>query len=340
MNTTNIHELRKDPLLGRWVAVLDRPKAPGDYSFPADTDHEENCALCAGREKETLGEILSIPRAGDSARSWWTRVIPHFTPVFRVEGDLGRRGDGMYDKMNSVGANEIIIESPDHAVRPEDMGLDQMMRVIKTYRNRMADLERDARLRYTFIYKNSGTEAGAVYSHPVSYLASTPVIPKRVKEELDGAKQYFAYKERCIFCDMIREEMRAESRIVMETRHFLAFCPYASKFPFESWIVPKRHNCAFQDITAEELEDMSFILSTMLQKLRKCFDGISFNYFIHSAPNRIPRKDHWHTLGEDFHWHLEIMPRLLRTTGFEWGSGFYILPTSPEYAAQYLREVK
>ncbi len=246
----------------------------------------------------------------------------------------------MYDKMNSVGASEIIIESPDHAVRPEDMGLDQMMRVIKTYKDRMADLERDARLRYTFIYKNSGSEAGAVYSHPVSYLASTPIIPKRVKEELDGAKQYFAYKERCIFCDMIREEIRTGSRIVLETRHFIAFCPYASKFPFETWIIPKRHHCAFQDITAEEIEDMSFILSTSLQKLRQCFDGLSFNYFIHSAPNRIPRKDHWHTLGEDFHWHLEIMPRLLRTSGFEWGSGCYVLPTSPEYAAQYLREVK
>jgi UDPglucose--hexose-1-phosphate uridylyltransferase len=160
-----------------------------------------------------------------------------------------------------------------------------------------------------------------------------------VKEELDGAKQYFAYKERCIFCDLIREELRVGSRVIIETRNFVAFCPYASKFPFESWIMPKRHSCAFQDISTDEIEDMALMLSSVLKKLRASFDGVSFNYFIHSAPNRIPRKNHWHTLGEDFHWHLEIMPRLLRTSGFEWGSGFYILPTSPEKAAQYLKEV-
>ncbi len=341
MKKTDLHELRKDPLLGRWVAVLSRSKAPSEYILPSDEDIEHDCILCTGRENETPSEIMSVPRLNtdQTKRGWWTRVIPNINPVFQVEGDLGRRGEGMYDKMNSVGANEVIIESPDHSARPEDMGLDQMARVITTYRDRMSDLEKDARLRYTLIYKNSGKEAGAVFSHPVSHIASTPVIPKRVKEELDGAKQYFSYKERCIFCDIVREELRIGNRVIIETRNFVVFCPYASKFPFESWIVPKRHNCAFQDIKADEIEDLALILSSLLKKMRAAFNGLSYNYFIHSAPNRIPRKNHWHTLGEDFHWHLEIMPRLLRTSGFEWGSGFYILPTSPENAAKYLREV-
>jgi UDPglucose--hexose-1-phosphate uridylyltransferase len=338
MEKTDLHELRKDPLLGRWVAVLSRPKAPSDYVVSPETDNEISCILCAGREKETSVEIMSLPD-GNGSKVWSTRVIPNFTPVFRIEGELCRRGDGMYDKMNGIGANEIIIESPEHSVRPEDKGLDQMIKVIRTYRDRMIDLEKDPRLRYTLIYKNSGTEAGAVFSHPLSHLASTPVIPKRVKEELDGAKEYFAYKERCIFCDIIREELRIGSRVILETRHFISFCPYASKFPFESWLVPKRHRCAFQDINTEEIEDMALILSSVLKKLRAIFPGLAFNYFIHSAPNRIPRKDHWHTLGEDFHWHMEIMPRLLRTSGFEWGSGFYVLPTSPEDASKYFREV-
>jgi UDPglucose--hexose-1-phosphate uridylyltransferase len=338
MEKTDLHELRRDPLLGRWVAVLSRPKAPSDYVISPVADNEGSCILCAGREKETSVEIMSLP-GGNESKTWATRVIPNFTPVFRVEGELNRRGDGMYDKMNGIGANEIIIESPEHSVRPEDKGLDQMIKVIRTYRDRMIDLEKDARLRYTLIYKNSGKEAGAVFSHPLSHLASTPVIPKRVKEELDGAKEYFAYKERCIFCDIVREELRVGSRVILETRHFISFCPYASKFPFESWIVPKRHRCAFQDIDREEIEDMALILSSILKKLRVTFPGLAFNYFIHSAPNRIPRKDHWHTLGEDFHWHMEIMPRLLRTSGFEWGSGLYILPTSPEDASKYLREV-
>ncbi|MEW6109647.1 MAG: HIT domain-containing protein [Nitrospirota bacterium] len=341
MKKTDLHELRKDPLLGRWVAVLNQSKSPAEYVIPSDEEDEKECMLCAGREDETPPEIMSVEKLNPSksAREWWTRVIPNFTPIFKVEGDLCRRGEGMYDKMNSVGANEIIVESPEHSAKPEDMGLDQMVRVLMTYRERMSDLEKDPRLRYTLIYKNSGKEAGAVFSHPVSNIASTPVIPKRVKEELDGAKQYFAYKERCIFCDIIREELRVGSRVILETKSFVAFCPYASKFPFESWIVPKRHNCAFQDIKTEEIEDMALILSSVLKKIRAAFDGLAFNYFIHSAPNRIPRKNHWHTLGEDFHWHLEIMPRLLRTSGFEWGSGFYILPTSPESAAKYLKEV-
>jgi UDPglucose--hexose-1-phosphate uridylyltransferase len=342
MQKTGDHELRKDPLLGRWIAVLNEPKSPPDYgASPSEKEAEDSCALCAGREEETGREIMSIPRDRRSgeASGWWTRVIPNFHPIFQVEGDLGRRGEGMYDRMGSIGANEIIVESPDHSLPPEDLGLEQMARVLMTYRERMTDLEKDPRLRYTLIYKNSGGEAGATFSHPVSHLASTPVIPKRVKEELDGAKEYYVYKERCIFCDIAREELKVGTRIITETKHFVNFCPYASKFPFESWVVPKRHHCAYQDITAEEIDDLAIILSSALKKLRSAFNGLSFNYFIHSAPNRIPRKNHWHTLGEDFHWHLEIMPRLLKTSGFEWGSGFYILPTSPEDAAKYLREV-
>lgn len=340
MQKTDLHELRKDPLLGRWVAVLNQSKSPSEYVFPDEENTEKDCLFCAGREMELPPEIMSIPNPnpGEHSHKWWTRVIPNLSPIFRIEGELERKGEGMYDKMNSIGANEIIVESPYHSVKPEDVGLDQMARVLMTYKERISDLEKDPRLRYTLIYKNSGISAGALYSHPMSLLASTPVIPKRVKEELDGAKQYFAYKERCIFCDLIREELRFGSRVIIETRNFVAFCPYASKFPFESWIIPKRHNCAFQDVTTDEIEDMALILSSVLKKLRHIFDSVPFNYFIHSAPNRIPRKNHWHTLGEDFHWHLEIMPRLLRTSGFEWGSGLYILPTSPENAAKYLRE--
>ena len=340
MQKTDLHELRKDPLLGRWVAVLNQSKSPSEYVFPTEENTEKDCLFCAGREMELSPEIMSIqnPNPAEPSKKWWTRVIPNLSPIFRVEGELGRRGEGMYDKMNSIGASEIIVESPYHSVKPEDMGLDQMARVLMTYKERISDLEKDPRLRYTLIYKNSGISAGSMYSHPVSHLASTPVIPRRVKEELDGAKQYFAYKERCIFCDLIREELRFGSRVIIETKGFVAFCPYASKFPFESWIIPKRHNCAFQDVRADEIEDMALILSSVLKKLRHIFDSVPFNYFIHSAPNRIPRKNHWHTLGEDFHWHLEIMPRLLRTSGFEWGSGLYILPTSPENAAKYLRE--
>jgi len=337
-----MHELRKDMLLGRWVAVLSESLTPSEYILPPDdTQRETNCVLCPGREQETPPEITSIRKPGSSADrpDWWVRALPSFKPIFQIEGDLGRRGIGLYDKMNGIGANEIFIESPEHNLRPEDMGLEQMIRVITLYRTRLADLEKDSRLRYILIYKDAGKCAGQIFSHPVSYLMATPVIPKVVKDELDNAKQYFAYKERCIFCDIISEELRTGERIIFETKNFIAFCPYAAQFPFESWILPKRHSCAFQEITNEEIEDMGLILMTILKKLRQVFHDPPFNYFIHTAPNMVPRRNHWHTLGEDYHWHIEIIPRIIRTSGFEWGSGFYILPTSPENAAKYLREV-
>lgn len=334
-----MHELRKDILLGRWVEVLSDSLGPSDYAIPAnETPAEENCVLCPGREHEIPPEISSI-RSPSSGR-WWVRAIPSFKPMFQIEGDLGRRGVGIYDRMNNIGANEILIESPEHAVRPEDMGIDQMVRVIRLYRDRCADLQRDTRIRYVLIYKNSGKAAGETLTHPVAWLMATPVIPKTVKDELDNAKQYFAYKERCVFCDIITEELKTGDRVIIESRSFIAFCPYAAQFPFEAWIIPKRHSCAFHEIVQEEVEDMGYILMTVLKKLRSIFrHPPPFNYFIHTAPNMVPRRNHWHTLGEDYHWHLEIIPRLITTSGFEWGSGFYILPTSPEHAAKYLREV-
>lgn len=329
-----MHELRKDPLLSRWVAVMNDSRTPDDYEIcPEDTD-KASCVLCSGREKETPPEI----DASREGNKWWARVIPNLTPILRVEGDLGRRGLGMYDKMNSVGANEIIVDSPEHNKMPEDMGAEQVLRIIRIYRNRVADLERDNRLRYILIFKNSGKGAGALYSHPHSEVMATPIIPKLIKEELDGAKQYYAYKERCIFCDIMREELTVAKRVIFETRDFVAFCPFAPKFSFEFWIMPKKHNCAFQDTGEDEMRDLSLMLSTVLKKMRRVLRDSPYNYVIHTAPNRIPRRNHWHTLGDDFHWHLEIMPRLLRTSGFEWGSDFYVLTTSPEDAAKYLRE--
>ncbi len=333
-----MHELRKDILLGRWVEVLSDSLSPSDYVLPSDNmPAEDSCALCPGREQEIPPEISSIRMPGSNR--WSVRAIPSLSPMFQIEGDLGRRGVGIYDRMNNIGANEILIESPEHRVRPEDMGFDQMVRVIKLYQDRTADLEKDSRLRYILIYKDSGKNAGGILSHPVSFLMATPVIPKTVKDELDNAKQYFAYKERCVFCDIINEELRLGERVILESRNFIAFCPYAAQFPFEVWIIPKRHSCAFHEILPEEVEDMGHILMSVLKKLRKIFYDPPFNYFIHTAPNMVPRRNHWHTLGEDYHWHLEIMPRLITTSGFEWGSGFYILPTSPENAAKYLREV-
>ena len=335
-----MHELRKDPLMNRWIAVLSDSMPPGEYHLQEEEAKESGCVLCSGREKETPPEITAIRGNGSNPNEpgWLARVIPSFKPILHVEGDLGRRGIGMYDRMNSIGANEIIIETPEHNKADGDVGFEQMIRAVSLYKERINDLEKDLRLRYVLIYKNSGRDAGAVYSHPHSQIIATPIIPRRIKEELDGAKQYYSYKERCIFCDIIREELRYGQRVIFETKKFIAFCPYAQSSSFEFCIIPKRHSCAFQEINSEEMEDLALMLSAMLKKLGTILKNPPYNYIIHTVPNMIPRRNHWHTLGEDFHWHIEVMPRLTRASGFEWGSGFYVVTTSPEDAAKYLRE--
>jgi UDPglucose--hexose-1-phosphate uridylyltransferase len=337
--------LRKDPLVGRWIIIsTERPKKPEEYHTeePEDDVTPAECPFCGGNEAKTPHEIASFraEKSKPDSPGWWVRVIPSKFPVLHVEGGLDREGSGIYDWMNGVGAHEIIVETPEHARRLEELPESQVEKVLWAYRDRILDLERDERLRYVLVLKNQGISAGSILNHTHSQIIATPIIPKRVKEKLDGAKSYYDYKERCIFCDMVRQELADAVRVVEESRHFLVFTPFAARFPFETWIYPKKHSCAYADITKEEMMDFGRTLRGTLARLSKVLDNAPYNYILYTAPNRVPRHGHWHTLSEDFHWHLEIMPRLTRVAGFEWGSGFYINPTSPEDAARYLRDVK
>jgi UDPglucose--hexose-1-phosphate uridylyltransferase len=175
-------------------------------------------------------------------------------------------------------------------------------------------------------------------NHTHSQIIATPIMPKLVKEKLDGAKSYYDYKERCIFCDMIRQELAESVRIIEETRHFVAFTPFAPRFPFEVWLYPKRHGCTFVEISKEEIMDLARTLRHALKRIGAVLNDPPYNYILYTAPNRVPRSGYWHTLSSDFHWHIEIHPRVMQVAGFERGSGFYINPTPPEDAAKYLRD--
>ena len=337
-----MNELRKDPLLNKWVAVLSDSKPPEYYlkkinsNCDSPVKEEESCILCQGREHETPEELFSI--RDNPYQFWHTRVIPRHNPILGIEGELGRRAVGIYDKMNSIGANEIIVESPLHNKPPEDMGIEQMIRIIRTYLHRVSDLEKDPRFRYTLIYKDCGKLSGELYEHPHSQVVATPVIPKGIKDELDGAKAYYYYKERCVFCDIMNEERTIGKRIILDTEGFIVFTPFAPRFPFECWVMPKKHNCAFQEISDKEIEDLGFVLIKTLKSLKAVLNNPPYSYVVHTAPNRMPRRNHWHTLGDDFHWHIEIMPNLAAISSFERTSEFYILTTSPEDAAMHLRD--
>jgi UDPglucose--hexose-1-phosphate uridylyltransferase len=264
---------------------------------------------------------------------WQLRVISNKYPALKIEGELHREGEGIFDKMSGIGAHEVIIETPDHQRDLVDLPLDGVQKVIWAYRERVVDLRRDSRFKYVMVFKNQGEAAGASLEHAHSQLIATPVVPKRVFEELEGSQRYYDYKERCLFCDIIRQETRWETRVACETDQFVALQPFAARFPFETWILPKRHGNSFADIGDSELQDFARILKTVLAKLREALSDPPYNYSLHT--------DALHGNGQDFyHWHLEIIPKLTRVAGFEWGTGFYINPVSPEEAAAYLRQIE
>ncbi len=336
-------ELRKDPLIGRWVIVsTERGKRPSEFTpTPIEqTDHSKD-PFAEGNEHLTPAEIFAFrnPHSKPNGPGWQVRVVPNKFPALRIEGDLGKEGHGMYDQMNGVGAHEVIIETPNPELQLEQQPIEGVARVLETYKMRMSDLLRDTRFRYTLIFKNFGRQAGATLPHPHSQLIATPVTPKRVKEKLIGAMQYFNYKDRSIFEDMLRQELKEGSRIVYENTGFVAFCPFASRFPFEVTILPRRQAAYFYDIHPDEILQLADVMKVTLMKLSKALNQPQYNYIIHTAPVRYPHHGYWATIDQDYRWHIEILPRLTLIAGFEVGTGFYINPTPPEEAAKYLREI-
>ncbi len=338
-------ELRKDPIIGRWVIIAtERAKRPDQFAgqvqqLPA----EKPCPFCEGRESQTPPEIYAIrPKAtAPNGPGWELRVVPSIAPFLGVEGELWRKGKGLYDLMNGIGAHEIIIETNQHIYDMADLSEEQISKVITCYIDRIVDLERDKRFKYVLIFKNHGWIAGGGrVRHSRSQLIATPVNPKRVKEELVGARQYYDYHERCVFCDLIKQEIDLKDRVILDIDGFIAITPFAARFPFEVWILPKKH-CA--DITCLNMParlELGRIMKKVLAKLKKGLNDPSYNYVIHTAPFRREKAGYWKSIDDDYHWHIEIMPSLTRVAGFEWGTGFYICPLPPEDAAKFLRGVE
>ncbi|MFC1658178.1 galactose-1-phosphate uridylyltransferase [Candidatus Omnitrophota bacterium] len=337
-------ELRKDPIIGRWVIIAtERAKRPDQFSAPASGPAEGECPFCRGHEDHTPKQILTLPESvpGRKVQDWQVRVIPSIKPVLKIEGGLERSGHGIYDTMNGIGAHEIVVETPEHINNIADLSLEQVDNVLNIYRHRIEDLGKDRRFRYVLVFKNFGWAAGGGrIKHSRSQIIATPVTPKRVKEKLAGSKRYFDYRERCIFCDLIKQELESGDRLIIEVDGFIAVSPFASRFPFEVWILPKKHSCDFVKLDDSSRRALAKILKIVLSKLKKGLNDPPFNYIIHTAPFRRPKSGYWRTIEEDYHWHIEIMPRLTRVAGFEWGTGFYICPLPPESAAKFLREVQ
>ena len=328
-------ELRKDPITGRWVIIAtDRAKRPSDFIRQPVPPPATNkiCPFDYGNEQKTPPEILAYRQNGGRDQPGWTiRVVPNKFPVLGIEGTLNRQGEGMFDKMNGIGAHEVIIETPEHCMTMAEMPEHQIKEVLWAFKERVSDLKKDRRFRYIILFKNHGEAAGASLEHPHCQLIALPVIPKRVKEEVDGAKQYYDIKESCIYCDIIHQETVASVRMVMETDRFTMLQPYAPRFPFETWILPKQHESHFEESDAATLQDMAWVLRCAMRKIDRVLERPAYNFIVHSAPVQEPTLPH-------YHWHLEIIPKLTKVAGFEWGTGFYINPTPPEESAKFLRD--
>ncbi len=331
-------ELRKDPVVGRWVIIsTDRSRRPTNFTPVRVEKTTSFCPFCPGQEDKTPPEVYACRQNGGGPNStgWKVRVVPNKFPALQIEGALDRRGEGLYDKMNGVGAHEVVIEGPAHGMDLADLPVEHLVEVLKAYRERMMDLHRDRRFRYVLIFKNHGAGAGATLEHTHTQLIATPIIPKILMEELEGARRYHELKERCVFCDIIQQDTADHNgrRVVIMNDRFLTIEPFAPRFPFETWILPRRHDSSFQVVQDDdEFKDLAKILKDTLARLNRALDRPPYNFVIHTAPVTEGELEY-------FHWHLEIMPVLTRVAGFEIGSGFYINPTPPEDAAQYLREI-
>lgn len=326
-------ELRKDPVLGRWVIIAtERGKRPTDFASGKEVVKAGFCPFCEGNEDKTPPEVLAYrdPSTRPNTPGWWLRCVPNKFPALSVEGDLDRRGEGMYDLMNGVGAHEVLIETPEHDASFARYAQRQVEEIIWSWRDRVMELRKDIRFHYILIFKNHGREAGASLDHPHTQLIAIPIVPKRVREEMQGAHQYYDFKERCVFCDIIKQEIASGLRVVEENQHFVAFAPFASRFPFETWILPKRHESHFENLQKTDVVELSQILRNTLKRISDLLDDPPYNFIVHTSPLNEQALPH-------FHWHIEVMPKLTKVAGFEWGTGFYINPTPPEDAARFLR---
>lgn len=315
-------------MTGRWAII-----APERANRPYELEEETlACPFCEGMESQTPAEVYSIRRDGTPPNQpgWFVRVFPNKYPALRRDISFWDVRDELYRVASGFGVHEVIVETPYHALDFSELPREQVVRVLTAYRERLCFFEREKDLQYGLIFKNQGIEAGASMRHAHSQFIATPFIPQVILEELEGAMNFYRKRKECPFCTLLTKELEKAVRLVVENDHFVAFVPYAARFPFEVMLLPTHHAASFQEET--HFEDLAFVLGQVLRGVRECSGMSSFNFVLHTAPYHITNE-----VEKSYHWHFEILPAFLRAAGFEWGSGFSINVMRPEEAAQRLR---
>ena len=336
-------EYRRDPVTGRWVILAPvRSLRPITLAHSAPHSRTGNgrqdCPLCEGSEQFTPSEVYAIrsPDSVPDGPGWQLRVVPNKYPAVHPIAEPSFMSDlngDLFDSLPGFGEHELLIECPDHEVTPTALTTQEMTRVLTAYRERIRSLARNPLYEYATIFKNVGAEAGASLAHLHSQIITTPVVPEVVRQELESSQKFHARRGKCVFCELIREDLQDRSRVVVESQNFLAICPFAPRFAYEIWVLPKFHDSRYDAIDLAQLEELAGVMLTTIGKLDLVLNEPAFNYYLHTSPLRSENLPH-------YHWHFEILPRIARQAGFEWGSGCFINAVLPEKAAADLRAAK
>jgi len=340
----NMNQFRRDPISGQWAIILqDNFDVAELIRHSNDRQSAERTATVSkyreGREVETAPEIFAVrsPDSGKDQPGWHVRVLPSSQPFLQIYGELNNRGVGLYDVLDGIGAHELVIEAPRPDQQMHQMAPGQIEHILTAYKERILDLKQDTRFRYVMVHKNYGEGKEELKYHSHSHIIATPITPSRVKAELMNTREHYLYKERCLFCDIINQELQDDERIVYENEFFVALSPFASRAPFEVWLLPKAHETFFE--WNSKHDQLAAILQQVLRKICLVLRDPNYVLVLHSGPNMAAGKQrgYWKTLERDYHWHFEITPRFRGYASFDVGSGFQINVVSPEKATRILR---
>ncbi len=322
-------ELRRDPVSGNWV-ISGYPMAKGDFVG--------ECPFCPGHEHLTPGTIREVT---DKDGAWLIRCFSAATPVFIIEKELDKRAEGLYDKMGNVGAHEIVVENRSHTKTLATFAEGELLLLLEFYMERVRDLKQDKRFKYIQIFKNHGELSGSYIFHPHSHILATPILPQRIEVELANSRRHYLQKERCLFCDIIAQEIRQNKRLVSLNTSFIAICPFASRFPYEVWVIPRFHSESFESpLDGAAKNDLARIMLDVMKRLETVSNAYSL--VIHTSPNlggdtisdvSVPVSEH-------YHWHIEVLPRDIRSSRYKREDQFYVVSVTPEEAAALLKAQK
>jgi len=327
-------EFRQDPITGRCVIIAsNRSNRPRHYDAETELVYSLECPFCEGNERMTPPEIYAQREAhsGADTPGWRVRTVPNKYPALEDYGRWSEADPGIYRTSPGVGVHEVIIENPRHIVNIGALDENQFVNILRAYQTRLATLRKDRRWRCLLIYKNQGEAAGATLEHVHSQVIALPFVPKEVSAEITGANRHYRSTGACFYCALSQTESVSGKRLVSSTERFVALCPFAPRFLYETWILPKNHSATFESSSDEDIFALAHALRNVIIKLNGALGNPAFNYFIHSLP---PHE----TAEYQYHWHIEILPQVAKAAGLEWGSGIHLNPVCPEEAARLLRE--